>query len=166
MQNDANQHILLTSSNTDSGSSCGAFCPLYLSQWCSVCTWGCREVHLGLSHAAYWLCITANLALLPQQSRNFQTKNGASPMVTMGEQLCSSDVPVPVHKPLLAVTPFSPGCSTPHGMDNSLPFLRDTHIPIPSGFYLLGVEDKALPKPGGFSKYATVLKEGVSLWEQ
>lgn len=51
-------------------------------------------------------------------------------------------------------------------MENSLPSLRDPQIPIPSGFYLLGIEDKLLPKPGGFTKSATVLKEVVGLWEQ
>lgn len=65
MQNDANQHILLTVSNANSGSWCDAFCPLYLSQWWSVCTCRCREVSLGLSHPAHWLCITLDLALLP-----------------------------------------------------------------------------------------------------
>lgn len=37
------------------------------------------------------------LHFCPQQSRNFpfQTKDGASPTVTVGEQLCSSIAPVP-----------------------------------------------------------------------
>lgn len=65
MQNDANQHILLTISITDAGSSCDAFCPLYLSQWWLVYACRCREVYLGISHPACWSGITLYLALLP-----------------------------------------------------------------------------------------------------
>lgn len=65
IQNDANQHILLTSSIANSSSLCEVFCPLYLSQWWSVCPCRCREVCWGISHTASWLCITLDLALLP-----------------------------------------------------------------------------------------------------
>lgn len=51
-------------------------------------------------------------------------------------------------------------------MENSLPSIREPQIPIPSGFYFLGIKDKPLPKPGGFTKSATVLKKSVGLWEQ
>lgn len=98
MQNDANQHILLTISITNAGSSCDAFCPLYLSQLWSVYAyidagksiWEYPTQPAGrASHCTLHFC--------PQQSHNFpfQTKDGASPTVTVGEQLCSSIAPVP-----------------------------------------------------------------------
>lgn len=75
----------------------------------------------------------------------------------MREQLSCSLAPVPVYK-LISVTTF---------FQHSMPwttlclFSETPRFLFLLVFTSLGVEDKPLPKPGGFTKSATVLKEEV-----
>lgn len=158
MQNDAKQHILLTISHTHS-----ILCvmPSVLCIWVSggqfvrvdagKSIWDYPTQPTGC--ASHW-----TLHFCPQQSHNFQleTKDGASPTAAIGE-LCSSIAPCLFRN--WCLWPHSPkGLQHPMAWTTPLPLFRDPQVPIPSVFYSLGffgVEDKPLPKPGGFIKSAT-----------
>lgn len=133
MQNDANQHILFTISITKAGSSCDAFCPLYLSQWWSVCTCRRREVSgnippslLGVHHTVPCTSALNNPIISNQRLR----------MVLVPQSLWENSsaaallLCLAVHK-LMSDTPFFKECSAPCGIDNSLLFSQrhpDSHF--------------------------------------